>query len=100
MVNSSGNKYRDIFTKSSEKIKIELVIPDIDIGLFNDVVRNLLPNPQVYNKFFPAWPEEKLPPLYLQSLQGLFAEMVQQFYSCVCTRCSCPKVRVLGLQED
>ena len=39
-------------------------------------------------------------PFYLESLQGLFAEMVQQYYSCICTACSIPKVRVLGSQED
>ena len=59
-----------------------------------------MPNPKIYDKFFPAWPAEKLPQLYVESLQGLFADMVQRFYGCIMLGCSCPKVRVLGDQND
>jgi hypothetical protein len=91
-------EFKNIFTKSQEKITIKMETPDLDIELYTRIIKNLIPNHETFNTFFPTLSD--IPMYYNESLQGLFADMVQKYYGAIIMGCSCPKVRVKGTQED
>jgi hypothetical protein len=98
VIKDNSEEFRNIFTTSQEKIIIKMYTPDLDINLYTGVIKNLIPNPDTFDMFFPSWTET--PVYYNESLQGLFADMVQKYYGACIMGCSCPKVRVKGTQED
>lgn len=100
IVKNNCEQFRSIFTSSEEKINIGMTTFEFDVGIFVNEVRKMIPDPKTYEKFFPNFDSEKLPKYYLESLQGLFADMVQKYYGAFILGCSCPKVRVLGDQND
>jgi hypothetical protein len=98
VVKDNTEEFREIFTKSKDKITIKMYIEDLDIGLYLDYIKNLIPEQKTFDTFFPNWSET--PQFYTESIQGLFADMVQKYYGAMIMGCSCPKVRVKGTQED
>ena len=100
IVKYGEEKCRLLFTPTDETTNLSFDTIEIDIGVFTEKVRKMMPDPNIYDKFFPAWPAEKLPQFYVESLQGLFEDMVERSYDCNIVGCSCPKVRVLGDQKD
>ena len=90
--------FKPIFTSSKDKIKIQMETLDLDIDLYNDLIKSFLPNPEVYDNFFPVFSETPL--CYNESMKGLFAEMVQKYYGAMLYGCSLPKVKVSGSEED
>ena len=53
IVKNSGDKFRNIFTSKSEKITIYMDRDDIDISIFASSVKEMMPDPNTYDKFFP-----------------------------------------------
>ena len=98
VIKDNSEEFRTIFTKSQDKIIIKMYTPDLDINMYTGIIKNLIPNPDTLNMFFPSWTET--PIYYNESLQGLFSDMVQKYYGACIMGCSCPKVRVKGTQED
>ncbi|AYV81379.1 MAG: protein of unknown function DUF4419 [Harvfovirus sp.] len=89
IINSEPEKYRAIFTKSPEKIQIAIG-PTFDIkGLMNMLKHHI---PFDLDKFVPTFPNA--PENFMDSMYGLFAEMVQSYYSCLIYGCSIPKIRL------
>ena len=98
VIKDNPEEFQGIFTNSNEKISIKMLTPDLDIELYTSIIRKLIPDANTYDAFFPSWSET--PQFYMESIQGLFADMVQKYYSAMVLGCSCPKVRVKGNQED
>ena len=91
-------KFKHIFTKNDKKITLTFLQEEIDIAQYTSEIKKLIPNEENYNKFFPIW--SHTPELYNESMQGLFADMVQNYYGCLIMECSLPAVRILGTSED
>lgn len=100
VVKDNAEEYRHLFTKCDDKIEIGLQSDEFDVSLFTEKIREMIPDTKVYDMFFPSWDKAVLPESYQQSLEGLFADMVQKYYGCFIFGCSLPKVRVLGEQND
>ena len=96
-VKDDPQKYRDVFTSSSEKI--EIIFNDgamFEIDRFIAELRKYVP--LNIDTFVPEFPGQ--PSLYRESMYGLFADMVQEFYTCGILSCSIPKIRLIGSDED
>ena len=96
-VKDDPQKYRNVFTTSSEKI--EIIFNDgamFEIDKFIEELRKYVP--LNIDTFVPEFPGQPL--LYRESMYGLFADMVQDFYSCGILSCSIPKIRLIGSDED
>lgn len=98
VVKDNPEEFKNIFTSSNEKISIQMYTFEFDVGLYTEIIKRLIPEQTTYETFFPTW--SKLPEHYTECIQGLFADMVQKYYSALIYGCSCPKVRVRGTQED
>lgn len=98
VIKENVEEYRNIFTPSQEKITIKMETLEFDINTYTEYIKQLIPNTETFNTFFPSWSNP--PPYYNECIGGLFADMVQKYYESVIIGCSCPKVRVLGNQED
>lgn len=96
-VKDNSAKYRDVFTSSSEKITITFMDGAMfDIDRFINELRSHVP--VNIDTFVPQFPNQ--PPMYRESMYGLFADMVQEYYGCMILSCSIPKIRVLGSDGD
>lgn len=97
LVKENPEKYRSVFTTSNEKIHILFTDGQMfDIDRFiNELKKHV---PLNIDTFVPQFPGQ--PPLYRESMYGLFADMVQDFYSCGIMSCSIPRIRLLGSDED
>lgn len=98
VIKNNEEEYRNIFTSSQKKITIKMSTFEFDIGIYTEYIKKLIPNTEIYDTFFPSWSNP--PPNYNECIKGLFADMVQKYYGAYVYGCSCPKVRVLGNQED
>jgi hypothetical protein len=98
VIKSNVEEYRNIFTSSQEKITIKMETLEFDINIYTEYIKQLIPNTENFDTFFPSW--SNFPPYYNECMGGLFADMVQKYYGAMVMGCSCPKVRVLGNQED
>jgi len=98
VVKDHPEEFRSVFTSSKEKISIQLYESEFDVGLYSEIIKNLIPEKTTYETFFPLWTET--PKYYTESIQGLFADIVQKYYPCAISGCSCPKVRIKGTQGD
>jgi|688.fasta_scaffold123608_2 hypothetical protein len=96
IVKTDTNKYRPIFTNSNEKIKLNFLSDMFDIDDFINELKKYVPID--INTFIPQFPGQ--PNNYVESMYGLFADMVQNYYDCRILGCSIPKVRVLGTNDD
>ncbi|ARF12059.1 protein of unknown function DUF4419 [Klosneuvirus KNV1] len=106
IVKDQSDKYRHLFTTSSEKTR--LVFSDdpesanyfpgtqFDIKIFFDTLQKHIK--MDINKFIPQFSGQ--PDGYAESMMGLFADMVQEYYSCMILGCSIPKVRVRGTSQE
>ena len=91
-------RFKHIFTNSDKKITLVFLQEEIDITQYTAEIKKLIPNEENYNKFFPNW--SYTPNLYNESMQGLFADMVQNYYGCMIMECSLPAVKILGTSDD
>ena len=97
VVKAEPDKYRAVFTNSDEKITITFTDGQMfDINRFIGELRGHVPLD--IDTFVPRFPSE--PIHYAESMYGLFADMVQEYYGCMILGCSIPKVRLLGTDED
>lgn len=101
VVKADPERYRPVFTTpgkgSSDKIHITFSDGQMfDIHRFIGELKKHVP--LNVDTFVPRFPHE--PPLYAESMYGLFADMVQNYYSCGIFSCSLPKLRLLGSDED
>lgn len=97
VVKDKPDLYRTVFTRSSEKIEITFSDGDMfDIHRFINALTEHLPVD--VNQFLPLLPNA--PAHYREAMLGLFADMVQEYYSCMIYGCSLPKVRVLGTDQE
>jgi hypothetical protein len=98
VVKDNSEEFRNIFTSSNEKIIIQMNTYEFDINTYHQIIKNLIPNQTAFETFFPTWTNP--PEYYNECIQGLFADMVQKYYSVMIIGCSCPKIRVKGTQVD
>jgi hypothetical protein len=98
IIKTDEERFRHIFTNSKEKIILTFFQDEIDIGQYTNEIKKLIPNEENYNIFFPSW--SNTPNFYNESMQGLFADMVQNYYGCLIMECSLPAVKILGTQDD
>jgi hypothetical protein len=98
IIKSKPDDYKHIFTSSNEKIIFNFFHDEIDIEQYTNAIKQKIPNPEIFNSFFPDWLD--VPKFYNESMQGLFADMVQKYYGCMIMGCSLPRVRVLGTNDD
>ncbi|AYV78246.1 MAG: protein of unknown function DUF4419 [Edafosvirus sp.] len=89
IVNSNPEKYRSIFTREQKQIEIDIGY-GFDIKKFIDELKTHIPFD--VDKFVPRVPDA--PPNFMDSMYGLFGEMVKTFYICSHTSCSIPKVKL------
>lgn len=98
VIKDNVEEYTNIFTFNQEKNTIKMFSNEFDINLYSNIIKQLIPDSNTYNTFFPTWSNSPLH--YNECIQGLFSDMVQKYYEAMILGCSCPKVRVLGTQED
>ncbi len=96
----TNEKYKTLFTNSDEKINISFLQDEIDILQYVNAIKKLIPKEETYNMFFPKWSSELDKLYYNESIHGLFADMVKEYYGCYILGCSIPAIKVLGNQED
>ncbi|AYV78511.1 MAG: protein of unknown function DUF4419 [Edafosvirus sp.] len=90
IVNSQSDKFRPVFTKSPEKITIKLDAPTL---IIEDLIEELKKHvPLNIDKFVPVFPNA--PENFMNSMYGLFGEMVKNYYDCMVYSCSIPKIRL------
>lgn len=98
IIKNDGDKFKHLFTKSEEKINLSFVQDEINITQYTNCIKALFPNENDFDTFFPNW--SQTPTNYNESMQGLFADMVQNYYGCFILGCSMPAANILGTQED
>lgn len=97
IVNKDPEIYREVFTRSKEKIEIKLY-DNFSIQKFIDGLKDHLPFD--INNFLPDFDKSMIPENYTESIYGLFGEMVKNYYSCMILGCGIPKVRILGSKDE
>lgn len=95
-VEKNPEKYRNIFTNNNEKTKIVLDAFTFDINYLISELKKLIPCD--IDAFIPVF--DGAPNNFTESMYGLFADMVKDYYTCIVAGCSIPKVRVLGSFDD
>jgi hypothetical protein len=97
IVKDDSEKFRKMFTKSDEKITIRFYDGAMfDIYKFINAIKEQVPVD--IDGFVPKFDNQ--PENYVESMYGLFADMVQDHYACMIMSCSIPKIRILGTQDD
>jgi hypothetical protein len=98
IIKTKPEEYKHLFTSRKDKIIFTFLQDEIDIEQYTNTIKQFIPNPDNFNKFFPNWSDT--PKFYNESMQGLFADMVQKYYGCFIMGCSLPRVHVLGNNDD
>lgn len=96
IVNEDPETYRSIFTTSSETQTVNMNSGEFSPEEFFESIKSKIPTNT--DCWFPDF--QYKPEMYDLSMKGLFAEVVEKFYSCFIYGCGIPKVRLIGNKSE